>query len=125
MNRFTTELFELVNNENGYIFYKLLINDNFLFDYFVERIKNSPPERTRLKTIFAYMDMFSKVLLPKTKFRNIKGIDRKDIFEFKSGNVRVYVILQCPHIYVVAGGLKTEQDKDIKRIVQQIKGFQL
>lgn len=125
MNRFTTELFELVNNENGYIFYKLLINDNFLFDYFVERIKNSPPERTRLNTIFAYMDMFSKVLLPKTKFRNIKGVDRKDIFEFKSGNVRVYVILQYPHIYVVAGGLKSEQDKDIKRIVQQIKGFQL
>ncbi|MBF1558163.1 MAG: hypothetical protein HXO13_02230 [Prevotella salivae] len=125
MSKFETELFDLINNENGFVFYKLLINGKSMFDYFVGRIRASSPEERHLKKIYAYMDSFSKELMPKTKFRNIKCAERKDIFEFKSKNVRVYVIIQEPSVYVVAGGLKASQDKDIKRIVQQIKEFQI
>ena len=116
-------MLEIVNNENGFVFYKLLIDDICHFDIFVEKLKNLPRDLKSLDSIYAYMDMFSKTLLPRSKFRSIKNVERKDIFEFKKDNIRVYVILQQPSVYVVAGGFKKDQKRDIGKLVKQIRNF--
>lgn len=120
---FSTELLEIVNNENGFVFYKLLIDDICHFDCFVEGLKRFPREMKSLYSIFAYMDMFSSRKIPESKFRNIKNANRKDVFEFKKDNIRVYVILQNPEVYVITGGFKKNQKNDVERIVRQVKNF--
>ncbi len=114
---------DIVNNNNGFTFYKLLIDDVCYFDCFVDGLKKFPQDLKSLNSIYAYMDMFSKTMLPKSKFRNIKNANRDDIFEFKKDNIRVYVILQSPSVYVITGGFKKEQDKDVRRITKQVKDF--
>jgi hypothetical protein len=125
MNDFRVELFDIINNAE-YCFYKLYIDDVCHFDEFVETIKDLPREPKSLKGIYAYMDMFSsQIKLPKTKFRHIEGTDRDDVFEFKKDNVRVYIILQKPNIYIITGGLKKTQDTDVKRLKKQVKDFSI
>ena len=125
MGTFESRLLEFVNNENGFIFYKLLIDDVCYFDLFVEKLRKYPRDAKSLDSIFAYMDSFSKAMLPQSKFRQIKNVQRKDIFEFKKGNIRVYVILQDSDIYVIAGGFKNEQKQDVQRIARQVKQFKI
>ena len=70
------------------------------------------------------MDEFSPTqMLPKAKFRQIKGVDRQDVFEFKRKNLRVYVVMQQPNVYVVLGGYKKGQEKDIAKLKRYIKDF--
>lgn len=114
---------DIISNNNGFVFYKLLINDVSHFDQFVCGLEKLPKELKSLESIYAYMDMFSRIMLPKSKFRKIKNPDRGDIYEFKKNNVRVYIILQSPSIYVITGGLKNDQEKDVKRITKQVKNF--
>ena len=40
-------------------------------------------------------------------------------------NVRVYIILQKPNIYIITGGLKKTQDTDVKRLKKQVKDFNI
>lgn len=125
MTDFRTEIFELVNN-NEYNFYKLYIDDVSHFDEFCKKIETFYREKKSLESIIALMDSFSaSLLLPKKKFRQINGIKRQDVFEFKKDNVRVYVIKDDTNkeFYVVMGGLKKEQDADLKRLQTRIKGF--
>lgn len=123
MSNFSKEILEEVNNAHGFVFYKLLINNVCLFDSFVAKLKSLQREKKSLNSIFAYMDMFSRQQLPKSKFRAIKNSKRKDVFEFKKDNIRVYIILQENDVYVVAGGFKHNQDKDVKRIIKLVQGF--
>ncbi len=125
MSTFESKLLEFVNNENGFVFYKLLIDDVCHFDLFVEKVSKISNESKSLDAIFAYMDTFSKVMLPQSKFRQIKNAHRKDVFEFKKDNIRVYVILQSPCIYVITGGFKNNQKQDVQRIVRQIRQFKV
>lgn len=125
MADFRTEIFELVNN-NEYSFYKLYIDDVSHFDEFCQKIESFHREKKSLESIIALMDMFSaSLMLPEKKFRQIKGIKRQDVFEFKKDNVRVYVIKDDANkeFYVVMGGLKNEQDADLKKLQVRIKGF--
>ena len=83
-----------------------------------------PRDEKSLIAIFSMMEMFGAQLLPNTKFRQIKGIDRTDVFEFKKNTVRVYVVKQTPNVYLVMGGYKGTQDKDIERLKAQLKKFE-
>lgn len=68
------------------------------------------------------MDSFSsRNLLPGKKFRKIKGKGRTDLYEFKSQNIRVYVLLCTPDMYLVLGGYKQNQKADIDRLKRQLK----
>ena len=62
-------------------------------------------------------------LLPSSKFRQIKGLRRNDVYEFKKNDIRIYVIKKRPDIYVVLGGYKGSQDKDINRIDKLFNDF--
>lgn len=125
MCQIRSEKFEPVNNSQ-YKFHKLYIDGVCQIDEFIEEINTngSKQERNAIIRIIAYMSIFSdQVMLPKTKFRQIQSSVRKDIFEFKYDSIRVYVLKQKPDIYVVLGGYKKSQTKDIKRLEKDIKNF--
>lgn len=115
--------FDLVENES-YHFHKLWINGKCRFDSFYEEIKSNDADMKAFDKIISMMDDFcDEILLPQKKFRPIKGVNRKDIFEFKNGSVRVYVVKKKPNMYVVIGGSKGSQDKIIKWLKQSLKTF--
>lgn len=125
MYEYLTQPFNLVNNIQ-YKFHKLYINGKCQIDGFIEDVENgsSKKDKGSLKSIFNYMDNFSDNLrLPSTKFRQIEIANRYDIFEFKKDAIRIYVILQKPDVFVVLGGYKKNQDKDINKLTQQISEF--
>ncbi len=121
--RFDHRICELVNNPK-YHFYRLLINGECLFDKFYEEVQCIKDDMKSMAAIINLMDRFSEHLqLPNAKFRHIENMDRSDVFEFKKKTIRVYVVLQKPNVYIVMGGYKKEQDKDIRRLKQRLKGF--
>lgn len=70
------------------------------------------------------MDMFSPhLLLPKTKFRQIKGAASNHFYEFKKNDIRVYVAKISPDIFVLLGGHKGTQKRDIKSLDRLFSDF--
>ena len=57
------------------------------------------------------------------KFNHIEDAIRSDIYEFKKDRLRVYVIKQKPNFYIILGGFKGSQKKDIKLLKSMIKDF--
>lgn len=112
-----------VNNPNTN-FYLLYKNDkNFFLDF-----KNSLSQKNDINefySIIALMDFIDGNNLPPKKFKHIIGgkKDRKDIFEFKSKHLRVYVIKKEPDMYVVLGGFKKNQVKDISKIFRHFNNI--
>lgn len=70
-----------------------------------------------LETIYSYMDLVaSNQSVPKKKFKQLntaKGQSKE--FEFRTDNLRVYVIKKPNGKIVVLGGLKSNQEKDLRR----------
>lgn len=60
----------------------------------------------------------------KDKFRQIKDVGRKDVFEFKKDLLRVYVIKQSPNMIIVLGGYKRNQIDDIRRLKVWLKEYE-
>ena len=120
---FKTEIFDLIKNVNGYTYYKLFIGKTCQFDKFWESIKRIPRDEKSLHSIFSLMEMYGAQPLPPTKFKQIKGINRSDIFEFKKDKIRVYVIKQEPCIYIVMAGYKKDQQNDIKTLKLRLEGL--
>lgn len=115
--------FEPVNNR-VYEFLEAAVEGKYLFQEFAQDTGRSLRDKKNLASIFSYMDCLSpSTLLPKTKFRQIKGISRKDVYEFKKGDIRVYVIMKKPSVFVVLGAYKGTQPKDIKRIDKLFADF--
>ncbi len=69
------------------------------------------------------MEAFGVTKLPNTKFRQIVNVKRPDVFEFKKNKLRIYIVFQEPSVYIVMGGYKNTQRKDIASLEQKIKGF--
>ena len=123
MNTYEKELFELVNNPE-YTFYKLKVNGTFGIDDFIETLDGIVKDEKSFAGIIRLMDMFSpRIMLPKEKFRKIESSDRIDLREFKKNDIRVYVIMQGKTFYVVTGGHKQDQKKDIANFKQDVKDF--
>lgn len=118
-------LFDIIHNPNGYVYYKLLIDGISHYDRFVDSLKKLPNEQRSLKKVLALMERFSpKVQLLENRFRQIKGLKRSDVFEFKDPPcVRIYVVLQKPNIYIVDGSTKKNQQSTIDRIGRLLKEF--
>ena len=72
--------------------------------------------------IATLMENFSfNLKLPDKLFRQIKNVGRKDVYEFKKANLRVYVIMQKPNMFIILGGRKLRQNKDIEKIDRYTK----
>lgn len=125
MAEFLQEIFEDVRNGNGFQFFRLKIDGECQFDEFYAKIMANPkaPDYKSMIKVIALMDFFGYQLLPKTKFMKIEDLNRSDVFEFKANNIRVYVVLRKPNVYIVMGGYKNEQKKDINVLGRKIKEF--
>ena len=107
-------------------FYKVSFNGKCQFDKFTSEVEKNARDKSALADIYSRMGLFDPDLkLPKEKFNHIQGdkYDRNDLYEFKKDQIRVYVILIRPNVYVVYGGYKKEQKKDIARIFKAINTF--
>ena len=113
--KYETRPFEYVNNKDCR-FYEASVNGKYLYQEFLIGLKDKKNDLRKLNSIYAYMDQFGALLLPKTKFRHIGDKQHPDLYEFKKNDIRVYVIMRKPNVFVVLGGYKGEQNSDIKRI---------
>jgi hypothetical protein len=100
-------------------FYLLYKNGKCYFEEFVDSLTQKS-DLAELDKIRALMDI-DVAQLPPTKFRHIVGgkYDRKDVYEFKSKHLRVYTLKVQPDFYIVLGGYKKGQEKDIAKIFNQ------
>lgn len=122
-NKYEEKIFEPINNKT-YEFREVSVNGRFLFQEFIDNLKDTPKDMKKIMRIYAYMNEFSpSTLLPKTKFRQIKGVKRDDVYEFKKDDIRIYVIKKYPSIFVILGAYKGTQDKNISRINKLFGGF--
>lgn len=122
-NKYEEKIFEPINNKT-YEFREVSVNGRFLFQEFIDNLKDTPKDMKKIMQIYAYMNDFSpSTLLPKTKFRQIKGVKRDDVYEFKKDDIRIYVIKRYPSIFVILGAYKGTQDKSINRIDKLFGGF--
>lgn len=64
-----------------------------------------------------------QIRYPSSKFNHIEDNNRSDIFEFKKDRLRVYVLKQKPNFFIILGGYKDRQKKDIKILKSKIKDF--
>ncbi len=122
MAQYTTEILELANNPN-YTYYKLYVDGKCDFETFYEEIAKNVSDMKSMAAIIAYMDSLSAQILPGTIYNYIHDSRRKDLYEFKKKNLRVYVIDQRPNIYVVMGGYKGNQKKDIAKLKERVREF--
>lgn len=122
-NKYEEKIFEPINNKT-YEFREVSVNGRFLFQEFIDNLKDAPKDMKKIMQIYAYMNEFSpSTLLPKTKFRQIKGVKRDDVYEFKKDDIRIYVIKRFPSIFIILGAYKGTQDKSINRIDKLFGGF--
>lgn len=122
-NKYKEKIFEPINNKT-YEFREVSVNGRFLFQEFIDNLKDTPKDMKKIMQIYAYMNEFSPSnLLPKTKFRQIKGVKRDDVYEFKKDDIRIYVIKRYPSIFIILGAYKGTQDKSINRIDKLFGGF--
>lgn len=122
MAEYKTEILELVNNPN-YTYYKLYVDGRCNFDEFYSEVARNVADMKNMTAIIAYMDSLSAHLLPSIIYNYIHDNGRKDLYEFKKKNLRVYVIDQRPNIYVVMGGYKGNQKRDIANLKEKVKEF--
>lgn len=123
MSEYSTKLYDDVNNPQ-YKFYKLYIDGACQFDKFLEEIERNHKDKKLFNYIIQYMDgITDQNRYPHTKFNHIDDNKRSDIFEFKKDHLRVYVIKQKPNFFIIIGGYKSDQKKDIKILKSKIKDF--
>lgn len=125
MNQYSTKEFDLVKG-GQYAYFKLYVNGECQFDKFMEEVEKDPRQRKWLGSIIAYMEFISdRNILRKDKFRQINDAGRDDVFEFKKECLRVYVIKQKPNMYIILGGFKNNQTKDISLLKLRVKDLKL
>lgn len=123
MHEYMTVPYEDVHNPQ-YKFYKLHIDGVCQFDEFLMQLEKNKSDKKLFFYIIQYMDgITDQNRFPKTKFNHIEDNDRSDIFEFKKDHLRVYVIKQKPNMFIVLGGYKNSQKKDIRTLKSKVKDF--
>ena len=125
---YSIQNFDIVHNQKCH-FYKLLIDGKCQFDEFASEAEKIAINKKCLANIYSRMDSFDPDLkLPKEKFNHIEGgkNNRKDVYEFKKNQLRVYVILIKPNVNVVYGAIKKgkkDQQRDIDRLFKAVNAF--
>lgn len=107
-----------------YNFYLLYKDGRNFYEDFVNSL-NQKSDIDELDTIIALMDKVDNNNLPPTKYKHISGgkYDRKDVYEFKSKHLRIYAIKKSPDYYIILGGYKKGQEKDIAKIFKHFNNI--
>lgn len=117
--------FKMVNNKTCQ-FYEASVNGKYLYDKFYNNLKNETVDKKNINSIIAYMDFYSPYCkLPSTKFNHIQNSSIPNLYEFKKKDIRIYVILKEPSVFVVLGGYKGRQKQDIEQVVRLFKDFKI
>lgn len=120
---YTFSEFDLIRNPKS-TFYKVLIDGHCQFDEFVARLDKLKSERKSFDNLMAWLENFDcQTMYPKEKLNIIKGVSRNDVREFKKNTIRIYVIIKERNVYIFRGGLKNEQERDIKLLDSETKIF--
>lgn len=105
-------------------FYKLSVNGVCLLDSYYERIKLNPSYKSSFIRILSNMEsMANGLLLPKTKFRPLFPKSKPKEYEFKYGDLRIYLIDYQGGKLLIDGGFKNSQDADINAFRSIVKTF--
>jgi len=105
-------------------FYKLKVKGICLLDRYYDEIKTNPSYKSSYIRILSNMEsVANKVLLPKTKFRPLLPKSQPKQYEFKYGDLRIYVIDYKGGKLIIDGGFKNSQDSDIKAFRSLVKTF--
>lgn len=124
MVHYTYIPFDLVDNPK-YDYYKVSIDGNCHIDEFIKEIEENVKRKNSFNSIIAYMDLLGNTPrpLPPTKFNFVHVAKRVDVWEFKKDDLRVYVVqhVKTKEVYVIMGGYKDNQKKDIKTLEKRIK----
>lgn len=126
MSAYHVKDFDAIKNSTQYKYFRLFINGKCQFDDFKDEVKANAIYRKQYNQILTIMEKISdQHKLNDKKFRNIKGIGRNDIFEFKSRDLRIYVLKKNPNMYIILGGYKANQDNDINLLKKRLKFIKL
>lgn len=126
MSNYSVKEFDAIKNSCQYSYFLLYINERCQFEDFKKEIKSNAIYNKQYNQILATMEQISdQHTLTAKKFRNIKGVGRKDIFEFKSKDLRIYVLKKNPNMYIILGGYKANQDNDINLLKERLKYIEI
>lgn len=112
---------DLVHNKGGFIFYKLHQGKSCQFDDFVAEVSKNAQHRGELAKLIRWMEAYGTTTgFPPKYYNHIKGIGRKDVYEYKDKQLRIYVKVVSPDVIIILGGYKKNQKKDIERLKRKL-----
>ena len=122
MCTFAVEKIEQIRDDSKIHFCKLFKNSRCFFDDFVNGIRENTIDYKSLVSIFAIMDSMAEYdyKLPLSKFNSIKKGHNVIGYEFKKDALRVYCVKKEPNVFVILGGYKKNQKKDIEKFIRLI-----
>lgn len=123
MSTFAVQWLESVRKDGKLKFFKLLKDEVSPFDLFYEEMIKDAKHKKDILHILTMMDYMAEKdeKLPKEKVNSIKEGDKVIGIELKKNDLRVYCIKQEPDVFVVLGGYKKNQVKDIKYLKRLLK----
>lgn len=123
MSIFAVQWLESVRKDGKLKFYKLLKDEEAPFDLFYEEVNKDAKHKKDILHILSMMDYMAEkdVILPKEKVNSIKEGDKVIGIEFKKNDLRVYCLKQDLDIFVVMGGYKKNQVRDINYLKRLLK----
>ena len=124
MCNFAVELLGSIRTDGKVRFYKLLVNGVAQIDMFYDELRNDKKLEKEFNEILTCMDYVAETnaQLPSNKVNSIKDGDKEIAIEFKKKNLRVYCIKKEPDFFVILGGYKNNQKKDVEKIKRLLKG---
>lgn len=123
MSIFAVELFESIRKDGRLKFYKLLEDGKAQIDSFYDELCADKKLLKDFNVILTCMNIVADndYILPKEKVNSIKDGDKEIAIEFKKNELRVYCVKKAPNVFVVYGGYKKNQKKDIEKLKRLLK----
>ena len=123
MSNFAVDYFEPVMRNGKVRFYKLLEDGSAQIDAFYEEITKNERLKKEFNEIVSCMNYVaeSNAILPKKKLNSIKDGKKEIALEFKKDILRVYCFKKEMDFFIVMGGYKKDQKKDIEGLKRMLK----
>lgn len=117
---------DFIHNHGGFVFHKLHQGESCQFDEFLAEIKKNNTYWKEWTKILRWMENYGTVeQFPAKYYKNIKGLGRSDIYEYKNKALRIYVKVEKPNVIIILGGYKQNQKLDIQGLKYKLKKIDL